>query len=107
MTSLHEYESWLDTLDEKLFVRSGAVWIEFGSSTQILLAECTDISGLKAGAGVLRNILAQSNESLPRKYLIERFVRLAIEANKLAIKRDDVIQELKADWNIKDEFRDF
>jgi hypothetical protein len=107
MTALHDHERWLDTLDAKLRVEGDAIRVCFDHPTEIPLRNCADLQGLKLEATRLRSILAGNQTHLPRKYLIERFVGLALSHHRLAIAQSEVMDELRAEWNVKDEWRDF
>jgi hypothetical protein len=106
MTSLNDYEAWLVTLDKKLFLADGSIRSEFEHPISIPLRECTSLSGVKLSATRLRETLKASHSALPMKYLIERFLRLAIEANRAPFTRDQVMAELRHEWNIKNEYSD-
>ncbi len=107
MTSLHEYESWLDELDKKLYIKGDQITVEFDIPISFELRSCLELEDIKAKAATLRQALAKNSTSLPRKYLIERFIRLVVEANRLSISRDEIVEQLMLDWNIEDEFTDF
>jgi len=107
MTSLHEYEAWLDTLDKKLFLADGLIQAEFDHPISIPLTECANVSGLKLWATRLREALKTNHSALPVKYLVERFLRLALEANRVSATRDQVMADLRQEWDIKNEYTDF
>ena len=71
------------------------------------MAECKELGDIKTSAGKLRSALALNQTSLPKKYLSERFLRLVIQANGLSVNRDDVMRELKVEWNMRDEYHGF
>jgi hypothetical protein len=107
MTSLHEYESWLDELDKKLYIKDDLLKVEFDVPIDFRLRDCIELEDIKANAATLRQALAKNSVSLPRKYLIERFIRLVVEKNGLSISRDEVVQQLMLEWNIEGEFTEF
>lgn len=104
---LDEYEAWLDTLDKKLYVAGPVVYVEFDHPLVISLSNCTDSAGLKVCAERLREALRRNHAHLPIKYLLERFLRLAIEANNLPMSRDLLMNELREEWGIKNDYTDF
>jgi hypothetical protein len=87
MNALHEYEAWLDELDKKLYLKASAVAVEFGSGLVIPLAECRSMDGIVSWAVSLATVIRKHISHLPEKYLLERFVRLACEANRLNLDR--------------------
>jgi len=105
--SLHAYESWLDTLDLKMVLSEHTVHINFDCPIAIPLSECKDVQGLKDCVARVRGALRQDSTHLPRKYLIERFLRTVIAANSLSASADEVLDSLRSDWNIADDFFDF
>ena len=107
MTSLHDYESWLDELDKKLYVKGDQINIEFDVPINFELRNCLELEEIKACAATLRHVLASNGVSLPRKYLIERFLRLVVEKNSLSVSQDEIVQQLMAEWNIEDDFTEF
>lgn len=104
---LDEYEAWLDTLDVKLRLAGPIVCVEFDHPLDISLSSCADSAGLKICALHVREALRKNHSHLPVKYLLERFLRIAIEANKLPLSRDQVMSELREDWGIKNDYTDF
>lgn len=107
MNPLHEYEAWLDTLDQKLFLADGAIRVEFDHALSIPLSACVDVDSLKACATELRKALHQNHSHLPKQYLLERFLRLAIAANKIRTMQEQVMDELRQEWGVKNEYTDF
>lgn len=91
---LDEYEAWLDTLDKKLYLAGSVIRVEFDHPLAISLSNCTDVAGLKVCAVGLREALEKNHAHLPVKYLLERFLRITIEANKVPVSRDQVMNEL-------------
>ena len=105
MTALHDYEAWLDTLDEKLFAANGVIRSEFDHAISIPFSECADMNGLKFWAAELRKALRLNRSShLPMAHLLKRFLRLAIIENNIPITPESVMSELRQEWNIKNEF---
>jgi hypothetical protein len=104
---LDEYEAWLDTLDKKLYPAGSVVRVEFDHPLVISLSNCADSAGLKICAARLREALRGNHSHLPIKYLLERFLRLAIEANNLRLSRDQQMNELREEWGIKNDYTDF
>jgi hypothetical protein len=107
MNPLHEHEAWLDTLDEKLLLADGKLRSEFDHPISIPLSACADVGGLKLCAAELRKALHLNRSHLPMKYLLERFLGLAIAANQLPVTRERVMDELRLEWGIKNEYSDF
>ncbi|MBS1208948.1 MAG: hypothetical protein H6R19_1346 [Proteobacteria bacterium] len=104
---LHDYEAWLDTLDKKLYLAGSVVQVEFDNPLTIRLSNCTDAAGLKLCALSLREALRKNHSHLPVKYLLERFLRIVIKANKIPFSRDQVMNELREEWDIKNDYTDF
>lgn len=104
---LDEFESWLDTIDVKLYRAGSLVCVEFDHPLTISLLDCADTDGLKVCALRLREELRKNRTPLPVKYLLERFLRIAIEANQLLLSRDQVMNELREEWGIKNDYTDF
>lgn len=108
VTALHDYEAWLDTLDEKLFAVNGVIRSEFDHAVSIPLSECANMDGLKFWAAELCKTLRLNRSShLPMAHLLKRFLRLAIIENNIPITPESVMSELRQEWNIKNEFADF
>jgi hypothetical protein len=103
---LDEYEAWLDELDKKLYLAGEVVCVEFDHPLAISLRNCADPNGLKVCAGRLREALRQNRSHLPMKYLVERFLRIAIEANKIPVSQDQMMSEIREEWGIKNDFTD-
>lgn len=104
---LDEYEAWLDTLDKKLYLAGKVVRVEFDRPLKIPLGTCADPAGLKVCAGRLREALRQNHPPLPVKYLVERLLQIAIQANKIPVSRDQIMSELREEWGIKSDYTDF
>lgn len=104
---LDEYEAWLDMLDKKLYLAGSVVCVEFDHPLAISLSSCADAAGLKVCAQRLREVLRKNHSHLPVKYLLERFLRIAIEANNVPLSRDQVMNELREEWGIKNDYKDF
>jgi hypothetical protein len=104
---LDEYEAWLDTLDTKLYLAGKIVRVEFDIPLAVSLESCADPAGLKACARRLREALRENRTPLPVKYLVERFLRLAIKANKIPVSQDQLMSELRAEWGIVNDYTDF
>jgi hypothetical protein len=104
---LDEYEAWLDTLDKKLYLADGHIYVEFDHALVISLSDCTDVSGLKRCAARLREALRKNQSHLPVKYLLERYLRLAISANKISLTREQVMSELRNEWGISNDYSDY
>ncbi|WP_336643868.1 hypothetical protein [Methylomonas sp. WH-1] len=104
---LDDHEAWLDTLDKKLFVSNSEVKVEFDNPICFPLDECTDLKDLKGMARTLRSVLSCNETPLPRKYLIERFLRLVIRENRLPTTVEKAMRELRIDWNISNEYQDW
>jgi hypothetical protein len=81
-----------------LYVSGDSIRIEFDKPISVPLASCGDMEGLKAGAATVWDALSQNATPLPNRYLIQRFVRLAIEKNGLAIRVDAVMLKLDREW---------
>lgn len=97
---LDEWESWLDTLDGKLYPARGAIHVEFDTPLSIPLRYCRDTEGLVACAALLRDVfLANKTHYLPDNYLVRRFVALAIKANNLRVTRAQIMLMLPAEWD--------
>lgn len=104
---LDEYETWLDTIDQKLYLAGSVVRVEFDHPLTISLSSCTDAAGLKACAQRLVEALRKNHTRLPVKYLLERFFRITIEANNVSLPRDQLMNELREEWRIKNDHYDF
>ncbi|MEJ1162672.1 hypothetical protein V9K97_03165 [Variovorax sp. CCNWLW186] len=105
MTALHDYEAWLDTLDEKLFAVNGVIRSEFDHAVSIPLSECANMDGLKFWAAELCKTLRLNRSShLPMAHLLKRFLRLATMENSISITPESIMGELRQEWNIKNEF---
>ena len=102
ITSLADYEGYLDFLDRKLFVSEGFIHVQFEHPLTISLTACQDILSLKQWAATVRDALRQNLEPLNTTYLIKRFLDLAIKGNSLPFKSDVVMLELVRDWNLPD-----
>lgn len=104
---LDDHEAWLDTLDKKLFVLNGEVKVEFDNPITFPLDECTDLKDLKGMVSTLRSVLSSNETPLPRKYLIERLLRLVIRENRMPTTVEKTMRELRIDWNISNEYQDW
>lgn len=104
---LDDYEAWLDTLDKKLYLVGTVVHVEFDHPLVISVSHCADTPGLKLCAQRLREALRRNHSYLPVKYLLERFLRIAIEANRLPLSRDQLLSELREEWGIQNDYTDF
>jgi hypothetical protein len=108
MTSLHEYEAWLDELDKKLYVKGASVAVEFGSGLKVPLVECRSADGIVKWGISVSSVIREHLFDLPEKYLLARFVRLTCEANHLnldsalvAAAMEQAIQERHTIWVAK------
>ena len=91
MNSLHEYESWLDTLDQKLFLRNGAIISEFAHGLTVPLRSCCSKEEIvRWSVQFARTLDEHRSSSVNLEYLVERFVRLAITGNKLHYDKDEL-----------------
>jgi hypothetical protein len=105
MTTLHEYEAWLDELDKKLFVKNNAIYSEFGPGFSVALSACRTEDEIIDHSVELARTLDQHLFSLPIKYLIERFVRLVVNglqlkfnSEELASKANQVVSQRHSVW---------
>jgi hypothetical protein len=94
VSDLSKYEAWLDTLDEKLFVQGRSVVCQFGPGLKIPLSICSSEEGIIEGSIKLARTLDQHFESLPIKYLTERFIRLVLQANSLPANSDELMTKV-------------
>ncbi|MCB4362449.1 hypothetical protein KIH07_01810 [Hydrogenophaga taeniospiralis] len=93
MNPLHQYEAWLDELDQRLRVDSGNIVCELGSGLIAPLSELTDVDDIALWAGKLRESLAAHEGHLPHEYLVKRFARLAKERTGLPVNVDEIAWE--------------
>lgn len=96
---LDEYETWLDSLDAKLRVVNGEIHADLDAPFSISLHDCKDVAGIVKCAGTLREAFLSSSSHLPHEYLIKRFIRLAISANRLPISKAEILSECPKEWN--------
>ena len=77
MTSLHEYEAWLDSLDARFAVRDGRLLSSLGAGFSVPLVQMKTEAEVLDAADRFWTSLLEGGEALPRHYLFERFHRLA------------------------------
>lgn len=97
---LDEWERWLDTLDAKFRVVNGEIVSDFDAPFSIPLHDCNDVAGIVKCAARLKGAFLANSSYLPDQYLIKRFIRLAIDANKLPISKEEIFARLPIEWNI-------
>ena len=91
MNGLQQYEAWLDTLDTQFTIRRNAIVLEMGDGLRIPLAECRSAEGIHRQGRHLLAKLAREFASLPEKYLVDRYVRLACQANRLNLDQEMLV----------------
>jgi len=97
---LDEYEAWLDTLDAKFCVVNREISSNFDENFSISLDDCNDVDGIVKCAARLREVFLLNSSHLPVEYLLERFIRLAIDANHLPISKAEILGKFPSEWNI-------
>lgn len=98
MADYHRYEAWLDELDKKLYVDGSVVRVEFDEPFTISLFECPDVRTLKLCALTLRAALSKNKTPLSVQYLVERFARLVVKANRIPVNAERLVRELREEW---------
>lgn len=85
MTALHDYEDWLDTLDARLRVLDGSLTSTLGVGYVVPLGELGSEFLVLQAAGAFWASLRETDEQLPhplpRRYLLQRFHKLAFGAH--------------------------
>ena len=94
MNGLHQYEAWLDQLDTQLTIRRNAIVLEMGDGLRMPLAECRSAEGIFLQGRQLLAKLVRELPSLPEKYLVGRYVRLACRANRLDLDQEVLVSAI-------------
>ena len=84
MSSLHEYESFLDALDGRFYIRGSEIHVEFSVPFWIDITDCSSISELLVQTRLL-TVKLIGEPGLNVQYLVERFIKLVSEFHKLKI----------------------
>lgn len=94
MTSLHQYEAWLDELDAQLRADGENIVCTLGSgwSVPVRTMECAD--DVAHWAKKLQEFLDAHGKSNNADYLLKRFARLAKEATALPMDADQIAWEV-------------
>ena len=101
---LHEYEAWLDKLDLRLRIYQGSVLVEYDHPLEIPLHDCRSLEDIEKWAAVLSDVLSRNSTYLPKRYLIQRFIRLVSEQWKLSFNPNVVLERLDKHWGGYNEF---
>lgn len=99
ISGLDEYEAWLDTLDAKFRIVNGGIRSDFDVPFSISLLDCNDVDGIVKCATKLRTVFLSNSSHLPVEYLLKRFIRLAIDANRLPIPKAEILSRLPKEWD--------
>ncbi len=91
--NLQEYESWLDELDKRLFVKNNAIHSEFGPGFSVALSACHTEEEIIGYSVTFARTLDQHLFGLPIKYLIERFVWLVVNSQHLPFNSEELSQK--------------
>lgn len=91
--NLHEYESWLDELDKKLFVKNNAIHSEFGPGFSVALSAFHTEEEIVAYSVTFARTLDQHLFGLPIKYLVEHFVRLIVNVQHLPFESEELARK--------------
>lgn len=98
MRSLHEYEAWLDTIDDRFRLYPNCIEYKFDEYYLFKLSELNELQSLILQAEILRNLAFNNTEGLPLEYMCKRLVRLANQGNETNIDADYVAKELHSKW---------
>jgi hypothetical protein len=97
---LHEHESWLDSMDAKLFVKRKYIVgprvmiIDFAERIEI------PISRLSTEGEIIRQgRFLKPSLSICGGYLVERFVKLACTANQLDFNRENLTRRIITEYH--------
>ncbi|KQQ96447.1 hypothetical protein ASF77_00080 [Massilia sp. Leaf139] len=97
---LDEYEAWLDTLDARFLIGGEEIQANFDVPMAVALRDCNDVAGMLKCALRLREAFLANAAHLPLEYLTKRFVRLAIQGNRLSVSSAKVISQFPEAWNL-------
>lgn len=106
--SHHEYESYLDSLDERFFVRGSEVHVNFSEPFVINLNECQSVDALLLQTRLLVVRLIEE-PNIHIQYLCEQLVRFTSSFHKLAIAQREMAKSIgfiKVDDTIYSPHRD-
>jgi hypothetical protein len=93
MTSLHQYEAWLDELDAQLQVDGEVIVYSLGEwSVQVAALKSSD--DVARWATTFHEYLLAHDKRNDADYLVRRFVRLAKQATALSLDVDEVTWEV-------------
>lgn len=101
MNPLHEYEAWLDELDQRLRVDGGNIVCDLGSGLIAPLSELAEVDDVAHWAGKLEESLVAHEGHLPHEYLIKRFARLVKERTGLPVNVDEIAWEATVGYRRK------
>jgi hypothetical protein len=93
MTSLHQYEAWLDELDKQLQVEGGNVVCKLGSGLVVPMSEFKHVDDVARWAAVLEECLSKHESYIPHDYLVKRYARLVKESTRLRFDADEIAWE--------------
>ncbi|HEX5328838.1 hypothetical protein [Sulfuricurvum sp.] len=97
-SSLHEYEAWLDKLDNRFYIKNNQFIYNFDEQLLISLDECKNKNSIKKYSRVILEYAERNKNYLPKKYLIQRFVRLVVKYWSLNDTTDEIMNEINTDW---------